>query len=77
MKVALLSDFIIDIKNWIFNWDQMTFIIITCLIGSLIAVSAISIVKNAFGENAKFKFLSFIFLLLLAAMLTIILLIRI
>jgi len=76
MNVALLCNFITDIKNWIYNWDNLSFWIIISIIGCLMTVSLITLVKSIFGENAKFKWLQFIFFALLTGMLTVILLIR-
>lgn len=76
MRVGLLSDFFMDIKNWIYNWDTVTFAIIITIVSLLMVVSAVSFVKGAFEDKTKIKFFQLIFLGLLIAMLVIILVIR-
>ena len=76
MNISLLSNFFMDIKNWIYGWDELTFTLITIIIVLLMAVSAISFIKAILGEGTKFKVMQVIFLGLLTAMLVWILVIR-
>lgn len=76
MNISLLSDFIMDIKNWIYNWDTVTFAIVVIILSLLMAVSGITFLKAILGDKNKFKIFQVIFLGLLIAMLVIILVIR-
>ena len=79
MKASLLTDIFVDIKDWIFNWDTITFAITVTIISLLMAACAISFIKAILpklDKKPKFKFLPVIFLGLLVAMLVIILKIR-
>lgn len=77
MKISMLSDFIMDVKNWIYNWDVITFAIVTIIIVLLMSVSLISFIKAIMKDKGKFKVFQLIFLALLIAMLVIILIIRV
>lgn len=79
MRLGLLADFFMDIKNWIYNWDSTTFAIALIIITLLIFTSAIALIKGFLpkaDKKVKFKVFPFIFLALLVAMLVIILLNR-
>ena len=77
MKISMLSDFIMDVKNWIYNWDVITFAIVTIIIVLLTSVSLVSFIKAIMKDKGKFKVFQLIFLALLIAMLVIILIIRV
>ena len=74
--ISLLSDFFMDVKNWIYEWDSITFGIVISIIVLLMAISAISFIKGIIsgeGKKPKLKIFSLIFLALLIAALVIIL----
>lgn len=79
MRVGLLSDFFMDIKNWIYNWDTVTFVIALIIIILLIGSSLVFFIKGLLpkaDKKPKFKIIPVIFIVLLVAMLIIILSIR-
>lgn len=76
MKVSILADFFMDVKNWIYEWDSITFGIVLGIVVLLMALSAISFIKAIIpgeGKKPKFKIVQLLFLALLVAALVIIL----
>lgn len=79
MRVSLLSDFFMDIKNWVYNWDSITFAIIVTIIALLLGTCSIAFIKGILpkvDKKPKFKFFPILFLALLVAMLVLIISIR-
>lgn len=77
MNVGLIANFIMDIKNWVYNWDMITFSLVIILISALMIVSLITLLKGLLNKDgAKFKIMPFVYLILLTTMLVLILLIR-
>ena len=76
MNTGLLADFIMDVKNWIYNWDTITFSLVVIIVSLLMVASVTSFLKAIIKEKVKFKLLPIIYLALLTAMLVIILISR-
>ncbi len=77
MSLGLMNDFIANIKDWVYNWDNIVFIITISIIGLLMAISIITFLKKVLGPKPKFHFFSFLFFAILTTLLVLILLIRI
>ena len=79
MGIGLLSDFFMDIKDWIYNWDKVTFIVVLIVIILLMGACLVYFIKKLMpkvDKKPKFKIVPVIFIALLVAMLVIILSIR-
>ena len=80
MKIGLLSDFFMDIKNWVYNWDTTTFAIVITLISLLLCSCAITFIKGVISKadkKPKIKVFPLIFMALLVVMLVLILKVRV
>ncbi len=76
MNVSLMANFFMDVKNWVYNWDVVTFSLIVIIISTLMIISLISFLKSAIKDKSKIKIMPIIFLALLTTMLVLILLAR-
>lgn len=62
MGFGMLANILTDLDNWIRSWDSTTFAIIVIVFISLMAMYGTNFLKGIIGS--KFKFLSFLFLVI-------------
>lgn len=76
MSIGLMANFIVDVKNWIYNWDVITFSLVVIILSTLMIFCLVTFLKAIISDKVKFKVMPMIFLALLTTMLVLILLAR-